>query len=532
MTTKPCPARFYWLKRLTLAGLTLVILLVGLRLFWGHRMQSRLDEAIADIQAQGEPILFEELAYEPLPASENAALLLNQALANWPTVQGVYVDDDQWYDEANDYAYSDPVKDNAAYLAQCKPVLDLIRQTRSLTDADWGVKFSRPVLPVNLPQLGQIRQLARLIDDATRRALDSGQTKLALEINSLLAELARHIQARQSAFINHLVGISIYAMQSAHLHEHLPSIDPTDLREGQARQHAHKLIASLTDDAMIGNQFRRCLVIERLASYDYFRCQLDGTLRRLGPNSTWHSSDPIHDTPVLRTIFKPLMLNAMHRNLKLYSTYIQWADEQTPYQAIEQQAAQFEDEILSRPLIYPILSELWYSCDAFFRTHLRCVADRRMAATALAIRLYQADHDGKRPERLEQLVPNYLSAVPTDPFHPAGGPIGYVPNGVAPTLEEGVDWYTQEQLAKLSPSLQPRAILYSVGSDGVDDGGGPIWIIHNGELETNRYNNRGRDEETFDQWFLLDPWPKPVLTEDELYGGDDETQFDYFDQPF
>src|SRR5690606_5095756 len=47
--------------------------------------------------------------------------------------------------------------------------------------------------------------------------------------------------------------------------------------------------------------------------------------------------------------------------------------------------------------------------------HFRALAERRMAATSLAIRLYQLDHD-RWPAALAQLVPAYLPQVPADPF--------------------------------------------------------------------------------------------------------------------
>jgi hypothetical protein len=51
------------------------------------------------------------------------------------------------------------------------------------------------------------------------------------------------------------------------------------------------------------------------------------------------------------------------------------------------------------------------------------VARRRMAAIALAIRLYQSDHVGQLPGTLEALVPHYLSSVPLDPFASTASPI-------------------------------------------------------------------------------------------------------------
>ena len=46
----------------------------------------------------------------------------------------------------------------------------------------------------------------------------------------------------------------------------------------------------------------------------------------------------------------------------------------------------------------------------------------------LAVRLYEQE-TGMLPDRLEALVPNYMDAIPTDPFDPAGGTFLYV-NGI------------------------------------------------------------------------------------------------------
>jgi hypothetical protein len=67
----------------------------------------------------------------------------------------------------------------------------------------------------------------------------------------------------------------------------------------------------------------------------------------------------------------------------------------------------------------------------------------RTAIAALAAERFRLDH-GTWPDSLDQLVPNYLAAVPNDPF--IAGPI---------------------KLRKLSDGL----FIYSVGYDGKDDGG-------------------------------------------------------------
>jgi hypothetical protein len=62
----------------------------------------------------------------------------------------------------------------------------------------------------------------------------------------------------------------------------------------------------------------------------------------------------------------------------------------------------------------------------YFETNFRIIGERRVTAVSLAAQLYRADHGGRWPARLDDLVPAYLPAVPVDPFHDDGRPLGYV----------------------------------------------------------------------------------------------------------
>ena len=77
--------------------------------------------------------------------------------------------------------------------------------------------------------------------------------------------------------------------------------------------------------------------------------------------------------------------------------------------------------------------------------HTMAVAHVRLLAVELALRCYQTEHS-RLPAHLDELVPKYLSNVPQDPF--LGQPLIYRP--------QGTNW-----------------LLYSVGTDRVDDGGRP-----------------------------------------------------------
>lgn len=86
----------------------------------------------------------------------------------------------------------------------------------------------------------------------------------------------------------------------------------------------------------------------------------------------------------------------------------------------------------------------------------------------VALRLYEAEH-GQLPASLDALVPQYLPAVPADPFD--GAPFRYrVSRG------ERLDWPAAEfgmEAYHRSPREVPKGqgILWCVGPDGRDDGG-------------------------------------------------------------
>lgn len=77
--------------------------------------------------------------------------------------------------------------------------------------------------------------------------------------------------------------------------------------------------------------------------------------------------------------------------------------------------------------------------------HNRVVAHEHLLRAELALRC-ERTRNGRGPESLQELVPQYLRRVPSDPF--TGRALIYRP--------QGTNW-----------------LLYSVGMDGVDDGGKP-----------------------------------------------------------
>ena len=95
------------------------------------------------------------------------------------------------------------------------------------------------------------------------------------------------------------------------------------------------------------------------------------------------------------------------------------------------------------PKLYIITHVFLPQQDSALNTSIKLDALRRATIAGLATKRYRLDC-GKFPDSLDACVPDYLEAVPTDPFD--GKPLKYT-------------------------YLEHEAVIYSIGSDGVDNSG-------------------------------------------------------------
>lgn len=131
----------------------------------------------------------------------------------------------------------------------------------------------------------------------------------------------------------------------------------------------------------------------------------------------------------------------------------------------------FLDSRSSDPRV--VLSLVVNSLQAFPKRVMAMEVSRRTVITAIALRRFQLRH-GHLPTHLAELVPELLVAVPRDPVD--GQPLRYRPNA------------------------DSHFLLYSIGEDGVDDGGDPRPV---NEESKSLYWGKGRD------WV----WPQPATSE-------------------
>lgn len=464
----------HWLKRLALFFLVLGIGLVALRWWAGRVTDDRLDALVADIQSRGIAILPDDLTFVPVSDELNALVHLDRALASFPQIDGQYIDD---FEEEEM-----PAVDDAKYVADAAKALASVARARECTQAVWQTEYQNPLLAWR-PGLGERRQLARLLQDVAIRQMRLGQHDQSIErVRDMLA-LSRISEAEPSDLITHLVAISVRAIADGVLEVELTDAletlgdPPKEGFQPVQREQIEAIIAEMLNEQKYQTGLVNAWVGERVSYFDTAMHMVDGEFSIAGVSTV---------NAFVRArlfVFRPLYVQHLIEDIKFTDQIIQAARTTTSLPALQALLPSIEDDDDIPPhRLDPIrligLSPSSYAYGATQRTHYRNKARQLLAATALALRLYEADH-GRLPDKLTALVPDYLPALPKDPFDPKGGPIRYMPEGATPlTLKAFTSRYPDAYFwqgtggppANIN-QLVPRVILYSVGSNKVDDGG-------------------------------------------------------------
>jgi len=239
-----------------------------------------------------------------------------------------------------------------------------------------------------------------------------------------------------------------------------------------ARDAVESLIAELLDEQSLSEGLRTAMQVERMWQLDMVLGIVEnklGLISNVSPGGTGQTS---LTEQVLIFPIRPLLEMDGVVMIRHMNQIIQ-ACEQPNWPAADRIIKPLEQEWEAPPgalgkIKHPVSNWMLPSLGRTVAFHHDDLARRRMAAIALAIRLYEIDH-GRRPVELAELVPDYLDEVPRDPMAPDGATIRYRPQAEVP-------------------------VLYSVGRNGIDDGG-LVWDEKGKKYD--RHNRR-------DLVFLLD----------------------------
>ena len=430
------PPPYRWLRRGLLATACLLLALLALRLAAGWAADRRLAAHEAALRTAGHLATPEDLNDPPLPDGQNAAYFYRRAAAaiTYTPAQEAVV---TAYNAPPPTAANLPLR-RAAVVRNRQPLADL-RTARTL-GVDWGIVYRRPLFPVIFRYWNDQRDLARLLCAAAGVAAADGDSAEAVErvIDSLRLADAQWGPLNSS----HGIGTWIVQRTADEVQALLPTLtikgagvspttSPTGLAVGRGR--LLELIHDLLDEGPQRRGAVRAYQGNHVFNDDYMQCLAD---------EGW--------------LLSPAF-NAAATDLLPWDRQLERAAERPTASTVGALQA------LNVPELGPAdFQRMFASGWMWVARDQRAVADRRLAAVALAVRLYQTDHAGRRPAALADLVPAYLPAVPADPFRPDAGPLGYAP-AFAPTPPPPPN--------PSGPVPPPSPRLYSVGADGLDAGG-------------------------------------------------------------
>ena len=464
----PVPPRWRGLKRALLIAGVALLALVCLRLAWGWEAKRRLTAKIAEYQAQGEPILPEDFDLPPIPDDQNAAVLYDQAAAalvcsvmpaQYADGSTVSVTAEQLVTHPELIA-SDPVA-CGRLLDGCDKSLSLLRAAQALPSCQ---RYRPLPQPLYAGRTGiRDRSLVKLLCGAAEYEFQMLRDENAINYLSDAVALTDREHMLRAGTIATLIASSCDEL-IADVIEHAAgdlvvgtlAEAPADIAQPATRRDMECLISDLLDESARQARWREECRWDRLYATAWVEAMCAGQLStRLGPG--WTTVPPAAwETPV-RWLLAPLWRLDLVRLL-----------EHTTEMSAAGQSANWPAAVAAAPPDWPTKSALgrhvhypdlyWghgHDPVVRFRMFFGAWARRQMAATALAVRLYRLDYE-HRPATLDELVPDYLPRVPSDPFTADDSPLRYAPDADPP-------------------------VLYSVGPNGRDDGG---WFVCRPELWT------------------------------------------------
>ena len=461
----PHPRRHWWLKRLV-AGAVLLTLILGLvRVGWGWEARRRL-------LAVGAPLPDLSAYLDPVPDADNGALVYRRAMAQIgtesPSSSTLSYNQHlpfppRWHKLADE-----SLRTNGGMLAG-------LREARRYDRFDWGVK---PGPAGAAPAPGYLlrgHHTANLVGDAALHAHVHGDDVEAVERIRDRRHLAAALGAPPTSLNAHMLrvysieGGALFNMQiiaagltiapeetddgaDAGNAPSIPSTAPVRPAPRPAmRSQVRALIAELLDERDQAAGLRRTYVGERRVQLDtaaqyaraipLLRPMLEIDAARVArAHAAFVAAAAATDAPEAKTVLAAEPLLWQTAQTTLWSR----AAANAPVRPAGREPVDFTRMLSTDVCNTPRVSRA-------FDYDFRARADRRLTTAALAVRLYQADHAGRLPPSLDDLVPRYLPHVPADPFSAARRPIGYAV--IPAALPDGRD----------------RPLVYSVGLDGSDD---------------------------------------------------------------
>lgn len=418
----------------------LFLLLLACFVVWRVQLYCEINRRLSAIRDAGLPTSGQELNNWRLqvPEAENAALVLTQAFAllrTFPIDRANGISESTLLDRSRQWS-DDTRKLVAEYIATNAEALGIAREAVQRSHCRYAANLSYGPY-ADLSHLDKLKRLARVIAlravvEAEERRGDSWAEDVGLEL-----QLAKTLD-EEPVLISYLVRNSILRLAAQSTECGLNLFSP----DGPACEKIGKLFADVANT----NLLPTALIGERAMLIPAFRLSW-AEIQHLGKTDedglgAKEKPQPLSGKPATILWLSGGFERDLNFFLQVTETNIAFAELSPPASlAFTNVSEQLSDVARKR---YYILSALLLP--AYANVVIRdATADARtrLAIAALAIERFRLARE-HLPENLNELVPQFLSAVPVDPFD--GQPLRY-------------------------HRLTKGYVIYSVGRDGHDNGG-------------------------------------------------------------
>lgn len=450
----PVPRRYWWLRRLAVAGACFVVFLVLLRLVWGWEANRRLEAEIERYRAAGQPVYAREFdaVLDAVPDEENAALLYEKAIASVVSASAAGLTIDDFYRPDAAKQFTENANDAREIVEANRAVLAIVREARDRPQVAWSARLEGSAAAgLQTMGVGQRDLLKLLWMTATQQRLD-GDHAAAFETFKDAVAMCEAIGSHPTLIAN-IVAVGSERLALTIVEDMTGGIrfdSGNGSKADGVRPVSREVVKALALRLLDQGEVQDAALMSRYGDRAYYLDILDAINRRgLGVVVTFRSGVCGAWDRALGFVQRPLFTLDLLRAMNVATLSAgaigvsDWPNAVQHLEAIEENKSMFRS--FTSPLINHPFGDDRGWVHRVIELNFQSLATRRMAATALAILLYEHDH-GRRPATLAELAPEYLPGVPVDPFSPDGAEIRY-----------------------RADAERPR--LYSVGSDGVDDGG-------------------------------------------------------------
>jgi hypothetical protein len=373
------------------------------------------------------PTTFAELeAYSKLPeGTPNAADIYMKAFASYKPLPDAEkqkllpVMGDQADPNGNEPYPKEQIDVAAEFVELNKEMFALLHEAGQAKDCYYPMDYSQGPFPPN-DLLQNIKKACQSIDIAVIYYSQTNQPQKAYDAVMDQLHLGQSLSGSPS-LINHLVRMAIFSVGVSRIQGiiHWTSLDESDLQQLQ------NYLQQINNMIKIGP----ALVGEICFCLEY-------------KNLTQAGSANVLSVDAKATQYAVFLVP--HDVIKLIKAYQRMMQiDKLPIQEQVLQVREIAKEAEKGNFLFSPSKTVLPSVGKVYEIHLRVRANMDCAITALAIEGYRLK-EGKLPETVDELVPGYLPQVYLDPFD--GKPLRY-------------------------KRVEPGYMVYTIGADGVDDGG-------------------------------------------------------------